>query len=135
MKGENNVGNDKFRASVTPVRWEYVTDEEEDDVGSNATKIESRISLQLKGDWPDAQSLGYEKRAGDYYFPIRSDCGDRCLIVADRAYRTLAANELTDFLEDEHWLHRLQAERCLRVHLPGPRPTLVRPPASWSRRG
>ena len=128
MKGENNVGNDKFRASVTPVRWEYVTDEEEDDVGSNATKIESWISLQLKFQWPEAQSLGHESRAGDYYFPIRSDCGDLCLIVEDRAYRTLAANELTDFLEDEHWLHRLQAERCLRVELPGLRPSLVRTP-------
>ena len=127
MKGENNAGNDKFRAPVTPVRWEYVTDEEEDHVGSNATKIESWIHVQLKGGWPEAQSLGHESRAGDHYFPIRSDCRDRWLIVGDRACRGLTADELTDFLEDEHWLHRLQAERCLRVQLPGLRPSLVRP--------
>ena len=69
MKGENNVGNDKFRASVTPVRWEYVTDEEEDDVGSNATKIESWIYLQLKFQWPEAQSLGHESRGGGLLLP------------------------------------------------------------------
>ena len=95
---------------------------------SDATKLESWIDVQLKGGWPDAEALGHENRAGDHYFPIRAECGDRCLIVADRAYRNMAADELTDFLDDEHWLHRLQAEKCLRVQLPGLRPSLARPP-------
>ncbi len=93
---------------------------------SDATRIEGWICLQLKGRWPDAECLGHENRDGDYYFSIRSDGGERCLIVPDRAYHTFAATELAKFLEDEHWLHRLKAERCLRVQTPGIRPSLVR---------
>lgn len=96
--------------------------------GSDAAGLESWIDVQLKRRWPDAAVLDHEIRSGDYYFPIRSESGDRWLIVADRAYRSMAARELTDFLDCEHWLHRLQAERCLRVHLPGLGPSLARPP-------
>ena len=97
---------------------------------SDATRIESWICLQLKGRWPDAECLGHENRDGDYYFSIRSDGRERCLIVPDHAYHTFhtfAASELTEFLENEHWLHRLKAERYLCVQAPGIRPSLVRP--------
>ncbi len=95
---------------------------------SDVTKIEDWIELQLKESWPDAESSGHENRGGDHYFQIRTDYRDSWLIVGLRAYRGLAVDELTKFLDEEHWLDRLQAEKCLRVQMPGLWPALVQPP-------
>ena len=65
---------------------------------------------------------------GDHYFPIRTDYRDSWLIVGPRAYRRLSVDELTKFLDEEHWLARLKAEKCLRVEMPRLQPVLVQPP-------
>ena len=93
----------------------------------DANKIEGWINLQLREEWPDAESSGHEIRSGDH-FPIRTDYRDSWLIVGPRAYRRLSVDELTKFLDEEHWLARLKAEKCLRVEMPRLRPALVQPP-------
>ena len=93
---------------------------------SDAGIVQSWIGLQLEDEWPGADSAPHEIRAGDYYFPIRFTHRDFWLVVERRAHEGLTVDELTDFLNEEHWLHRLRSERCLHVQLPGRFPTLVR---------
>ena len=95
----------------------------------DTNEIEDWIESQLKWKWPDAESVvGHENQAGDYYFKIRRDERDLWLILEQRVYLALSTVELMDFLDEEHWVDRLQTDRCLLVRLPGIQPTLVRCP-------
>ena len=65
-------------------------------------RVEGWIEGQLKERWPDARSLGHENRDGNLYFSVRYDYTDLWLIIGPRARRTLAADELTELLDEEH---------------------------------
>ena len=138
---------DRSPSASAPVRFEYAPDECRNDLrlsrsdrrrlgprrkgrdpgGLEARRIEDWMTLQVRNVWPYAKSVGHENGDGSLHFSISSGSGYLQLTV-DPSARALAVHELTKFLHEEHWLHRLQAERCLRVQWSGFRPSLVRPP-------
>ncbi len=93
---------------------------------SDAEQVQGWIKRQLRRKWPGAKVASHQERNGSYYFPVRHDGRDLWLVVELRAYRSLALDELKEFLNEESWLKRLRVEECVLVHLPGIHPALGR---------
>ena len=91
-------------------------------------QIENWIAMQVRNVWPAAVPERHETPDGGLEFTIRSGSSEWRLRVDPTANRSFAEQELVHFLDREHWLHRLQAERRLCVQWSGHRPSLVRPP-------
>lgn len=91
-------------------------------------QVEDWIAMQVRNVWPAAIPERQETPDGGLEFTIRSGSGELRLKVDATTNQSFAGQELVHFLDREHWLHRLQAERCLCVRWSGRRPSLVRPP-------